>query len=68
MGEAPVVPASVRVLVNLDEAATYLAVSRRHVERLVAAGTLAPVHLGRAVRLVVRDLDNYIQLLRSEGQ
>ena len=68
MDEAPEVPAPVRVLVNLDEAATYLAVSRRHVERLIAAGTLAPVRLGRAVRLVVRDLDNYVELLRSGGR
>jgi excisionase family DNA binding protein len=57
-----------RALLNLNQAAHYLGVSRRHVERLLAAGTLPRLHLGRAVRVAVRDLDNYIDSLRAEAR
>lgn len=68
MSEAAMVAMPSPALVNLDEAARYLGVSRRHVERLVAAGILPRVRLGRAVRIAIQDLDSYVDLLRSETQ
>ncbi|HBV94678.1 MAG: helix-turn-helix domain-containing protein [Candidatus Dormibacteria bacterium] len=47
-------------LLTLDLAARYLSVSRRHLERLVVAGELPVVRLGRAVRVAVVDLDDLI--------
>jgi excisionase family DNA binding protein len=60
--------ASPRALINLNDTARYLGVSRRHVERLLARGELPRVKLGRAVRVAVTDLDRYIATLRSEGR
>jgi excisionase family DNA binding protein len=56
-----------RALLNLNDAARYLGVSRRHVERLLARGELPRVRLGRSVRIVVADLDRLIAARRSEG-
>ena len=56
-----------RALVTLRDAAIYLSCSRRHVERLLARGELPRVKLGRAVRVAVADLDEYIASVRSEG-
>jgi excisionase family DNA binding protein len=53
---------------TLSDAAIYLSCSRRHVERLLARGELPRVKLGRAVRVAVSDLDQYIEALRSEGR
>lgn len=62
------VPTS-RRLVTLSDAAIYLSCSRRHVERLLARGELPRVRLsGRAVRIVVDDLDRYIETRRSGGR
>jgi excisionase family DNA binding protein len=62
------VPTS-RALVTLSDAAIYLSCSRRHVERLLARGELPRVRLsGRAVRIVVDDLDRYIAMRRSAGR
>jgi excisionase family DNA binding protein len=56
-------------LVTLSDAAIYLSCSRRHVERLLARGELPRVRLsGRAVRIVVDDLDRYIETRRSGGR
>jgi excisionase family DNA binding protein len=60
------VPTS-RGLVTVQDAATYLSCSRRHVERLLARGELPRVRLGRSVRIVVADLDRFIAAQRSEG-
>lgn len=56
-----------RALVTLREAASYMSCSRRHIERLLARGELPRVELGRAVRVAVSDLDQYIEVHRSEG-
>jgi excisionase family DNA binding protein len=61
------VPTS-RRLVTLSDAAIYLSCSRRHIERLLARGEIPRVKLGRAVRVAVSDLDQYIEALRSEGR
>lgn len=39
------------LLMTLDEVAADLRVTRRHVERMVAAGDLPTLRLGRAVRV-----------------
>jgi excisionase family DNA binding protein len=55
-------------LVTLNAAAAYMSCSRRHLERLVAAGQIPTVRLGRAVRVAVADLDGYINDLRRDGR
>lgn len=46
-------------LLTLDEAARLLAVSRRTVERLVDAGRIRPVRIGRSVRVTARELEAF---------
>jgi excisionase family DNA binding protein len=57
-----------RALVTIKDAAAYLSCSRRHLERLLARGELPRIRLGRAVRVSLRDLDRYVEALRSEGR
>jgi len=59
---------TLRALVTVGDAAAYLSCSRRHVERLLARGELPRVRLGRAVRIAVTDLDQYIADLKSAGR
>src|SRR3954454_10731378 len=49
-----------RLLVTKGEAAERLSVSVRTVERLVAAGRLSLVHVERAARFRVSDLETYV--------
>jgi excisionase family DNA binding protein len=56
-----------RLLVTKSEAAERLSVSVRTIERLVAAGRLRLVHVERAARFRVSDLEKYVHDL-SEGQ
>lgn len=49
-----------RLLVTKGEAAEWLSVSIRTIERLVATGRLPQVHVERAVRFRVRDLQAYV--------
>jgi len=53
-------------LLDFDEVADRLRVSRRTVERAVAAGELAAVTLGRARRVTPVDLEQFIDRLRAE--
>lgn len=46
-------------LLTLDEAAKLLQVSRRTVERLVDAGRIRPVRIGRLVRVTMREVDAF---------
>ena len=48
------------VLMTLDEAAERLLVSRRTVERAIAAGRLSRIKIGKAVRIHPDDLDAYV--------
>jgi excisionase family DNA binding protein len=58
-------PASRSSLLRVEAVATRLAVSTRHVRRLIAAGDL-PVHrIGRSVRVAEEDLE---RLLRQSRQ
>ena len=49
-----------RRLVTKGEAAEWLSVSIRTIERLVATGRSPQVHVERAVRFRVRDLQAYV--------
>ena len=54
------------ILITLEQAAQRLAISRRTLERLIAAGEFpSPLKLGRASRLAVEDIDTYCTQLRS---
>src|SRR3712207_2340985 len=55
-----------RLLVTKAEAAERLSVSVRTIERLVAAGRLPLVHVERAARLRVGDLEAYVHDLSEE--
>ena len=48
------------LLLTIAQAADCLSVSSRTVRRLIAAGELAPVKIGRALRLRVTDLQSYV--------
>ncbi|WP_158550664.1 helix-turn-helix domain-containing protein [Geodermatophilus sp. TF02-6] len=52
-----------RLLVTKGEAAQRLSVSVRTIERLVAAGRLPLVHVERAARFRVSDLETYVHEL-----
>jgi len=53
------------VLLDLDDVAVRLGVSRRSVQRLVADGSLPTVTLGSARRVHVDDLSDFLDSLRS---
>lgn len=53
---APIVP----VLLKIDDAAAYLSIGRRSVQRLIEERALTPVRIGRSVRLRRSDLDTFI--------
>lgn len=54
------------ILITMEQAAQRLAISRRTLERLIAAGEFpSPLKLGRASRLAVEDIDAYCAQLRS---
>lgn len=47
-------------LLTMDEAAEYLGISRRTLERLTVEAQLRRVHIGQAVRIPVSELDHFI--------
>jgi len=53
-------PPSASGLLTTSEAAEYLRLSRRSMERLVASREIAVVHIGRRVLLRQSDLDDFI--------
>ncbi len=53
-------------LLTLQQAARWLAVSRRTLERLIAAGEFPyPLKIGRASRVLVQDVEAYLERLKS---
>lgn len=56
-----------RLLLTYREAAARLAISERHVKRLIKGGHLRRVHLGSAARVHHADLDAYATNLRQEA-
>ena len=62
-GTPQVFPVVRRLLITKAEAAEQLGISVRTVERLIAAGRLPLVHVERAARLRVADLEAYVDAL-----
>jgi excisionase family DNA binding protein len=56
-----------RLLLDVNEAAQELSVSRRTVQGLIYDGALASVTVGRCRRIAVVDLEAYVHELRSGG-
>jgi len=54
----------VNEILTPDEVAAQLKVSRRTIERLVRAGRLRPLHIGRSTRFEQREIDAYVASLR----
>ena len=54
-------------LLTLNQVAAHLQVSRRTVERLVAAGRIRVVHIGRAIRVSDRELEAYVAAQRGRA-
>jgi|688.fasta_scaffold42622_7 excisionase family DNA binding protein len=52
-----------RLLVRVPEAEEILAISRSHVYRLVEAGDLTAVHIGRSCRVTVQSLHDFVDRL-----
>jgi excisionase family DNA binding protein len=53
------------LLVTIPQAAQLLAVSRSTVYQLIWDDELAPIRIGRSVRLIVDDLQDYVQRKRA---
>ena len=56
-----------RRLLTVKEAAAILNISERQLRRLIAEGTLAVHHLGRAIRIAPAELRRYLAQTRSSG-
>ena len=54
-----------RLLLRVDEAARVLGVSRATLYRLVAAGRLRAVRVGRATRIPARELERFVRELEG---
>lgn len=54
-------------LLNLDEAAERLRLSRRGIERLIASGSLRTVTIGRRRLVDARDLATFINSLKLDS-
>ncbi len=55
-----------RLLVDLDEAAKRLSVSRRMVQSLLHSGQLRGVKVGRCRRIALAELEAFVAGLRDE--
>jgi len=55
------------LLVDLDEAAVLLSVSRRSVQTLVYEGRLASVQVGRRRLIAMPDLEAFVDRLREDS-
>jgi excisionase family DNA binding protein len=53
---------------TVKQAADYLGVNERFIRRLVQERRIAFHHLGRHVRIAVRDLDAFLAAGRTEAQ
>lgn len=54
-----------RLLLTVPDAGRALAVGRSTVYELIAAGDLETVHIGRACRVTVESLEDYVARLRG---
>jgi excisionase family DNA binding protein len=61
-------PADLVLLLSIQEAGRALGIRRSKMYELIAAGELETVHIGRAVRVPVDAIENFVARLRSGGQ
>jgi excisionase family DNA binding protein len=57
---------SEELLVTVPEAARRLSIARSHLYQHLQRGTIRSVHIGRSRRILVKDLDVFIEDLREE--
>lgn len=55
------------ILVTADEAAALLSLCKRSIFKLLASGHIESVHSGRARRIPLAALENYVARLRAEA-
>ena len=54
------------LLVTIPEAARRLSIARSHLYQHLKRGTIASVHIGRSRRILVKDLNLFVEDLRAE--
>ena len=57
-----------RFLLTVDEAASACGIGRSHLYRYIQTGELRSVKIGRARRIAVRALEEFVQRLQEEQQ
>ena len=57
-----------QLLIDLDQAAAQLSISRRSVQGLIFSGDLRSVKVGRCRRIAVEDLEAYVERLRESSE
>jgi len=57
---------SEELLVTVPEAARRLSIARSHLYQHLKRGTIRSVHIGRSRRILVRDLNMFIEDLRAD--
>lgn len=57
-----------RLLFSVEEAAESLGISRTTLYELIKAGRLCPVHIGRATRFPVDELERYVTSLSAPAK
>ena len=62
---APQPPRGAGMLLTIREVAERLAISRRHVFRLISRGELAAIRIGKVTRVRILDLEQFIERHRS---
>jgi excisionase family DNA binding protein len=56
-----------RILITVQEAATYLSIGRTKASELVGAGIIPSIRIGRSVRVPVKQLDELVEKAKDNG-
>ena len=67
LAEAPPGRTGSELLINVEEAARRLGIGRSHIYRYIESGRLRSVRLGRSRRVSPRDLETFVDQIRSAG-
>jgi excisionase family DNA binding protein len=54
------------LLISVEQAMALLSVGRSTMYRLIADGEVSPIHIGRSVRFVVRELEAFVEARQAE--
>jgi excisionase family DNA binding protein len=57
-----------KLLLKVGEAASALGVAKITIYRLIWAGAIKPVHIGRAVRIPLNELERFTRELQETGK